>query len=144
MLIAGFFVPALKREVAHRPPKPRRETARLPLEPGHPAPAVDRRHRGHRRAAHPRHPGAELRLGFSDESNFAEDTTTKQAYDLLVDGFGVGFNGPMLLVAELPDGADEADLAADRGGGRGRPGVEFVSSRRAQRSRRPRRVPRGT
>ena len=27
-----------------------------------------------------------LRLGFSDESNFAEDTTTKQAYDLLVDG----------------------------------------------------------
>ena len=29
-----------------------------------------------------------LRLGFSDESNFADDTTTKQAYDLLVEGFG--------------------------------------------------------
>ena len=45
-----------------------------------------------------------LRLGFSDESNFAEDTTTKQAYDLLVEGFGAGFAGPMLLVAELPEG----------------------------------------
>ena len=32
-----------KREVQHRPPKPRRETARLPLEPRHPAPPVDRR-----------------------------------------------------------------------------------------------------
>ena len=37
-----------------------------------------------------------LRLGFSDESNYAEDTTTKQAYDLLVDGFGPGFNGPLI------------------------------------------------
>ena len=42
--------------------------------------------------------------GFSDESNYAEDTTTKQAYDLLVDGLRPGFNGPLLLVAELPDG----------------------------------------
>ncbi len=42
-----------------------------------------------------------------------EDTTTKQAYDLLVDGFGAGFNGPLLLVAELPDGTDVAALACD-------------------------------
>ena len=45
-----------------------------------------------------------LRLGFSDESNFAEDTTTQQAYDLLVDGFGPGFNGPLILVAEVDGG----------------------------------------
>ena len=42
-----------------------------------------------------------LRLGFSDEGNFAEDTTTRQAYDLLAEGFGPGFNGPLLLVAEV-------------------------------------------
>ncbi len=54
-----------------------------------------------------------LRLGFSDESNFAEDTTTKQAYDLLVEGFGAGFNGPLLLVAELPAGIDLARLERD-------------------------------
>ncbi|MET0728181.1 MAG: MMPL family transporter [Acidimicrobiales bacterium] len=50
-----------------------------------------------------------LRLAFSDEGNFAEDTTTRQAYDLLAEGFGPGFNGPLLLVAELPADA-EPDL----------------------------------
>ena len=45
-----------------------------------------------------------LRLAFSDESNFADDTTTKQAYDLLVEGFGEGFNGPLYLVAEVRAG----------------------------------------
>ena len=53
-----------------------------------------------------------LRLAFSDESNFAEDTTTRQAYDLLVEGFGEGFNGPLFLVAEVDPGADLAALAA--------------------------------
>ena len=57
-------------------------------------------------------PVLSLRLGFSDESNFADDTTTKQAYDLLVDGFGPGFNGPLLLVAEVPDGTDVAAARA--------------------------------
>ena len=53
-----------------------------------------------------------LRLGFSDESNFADDTTTKQAYDLLVDGLRPGLQRPLLLVAELPEGTDPAGLAA--------------------------------
>jgi len=53
-----------------------------------------------------------LRLAFSDESNFAEDTTTKQAYETLVDGFGEGFNGPLFLVAHTPDGADLGALSA--------------------------------
>ena len=57
-------------------------------------------------------PVLSLRLGFSDESNFADDTTTKQAYDLIVEGFGEGFTGPVYLVAEV-DGADQvAALAA--------------------------------
>ena len=38
--------------------------------------------------------------------------TTRQAYDLLSEGFGPGFNGPLLLVAEVPDGTDLAALGA--------------------------------
>ncbi len=51
-----------------------------------------------------------LRLGFSDEGNFAKDTTTRKAYDLVADGFGPGYNGPFILASELPQGADPAAL----------------------------------
>ncbi len=47
-----------------------------------------------------------LRLGFSDEGNKPEGTTTRQAYDLVAEGFGPGFNGPFLVTALTPD--DEA------------------------------------
>lgn len=53
-----------------------------------------------------------LRLGFSDEGNFAETTTTRRAYDLLADGFGPGFNGPLLMIAELDEAGDLAVLEA--------------------------------
>ncbi|GAA2110410.1 MMPL family transporter [Streptomyces synnematoformans] len=42
-----------------------------------------------------------MRLGSSDAGNNPADTTTRQAYDLLADGFGPGHNGPLLLVAEV-------------------------------------------
>ena len=42
-----------------------------------------------------------LRLGFSDEGNFAEDTTTRKAYDLISEGFGPGATGPLLVVATV-------------------------------------------
>jgi putative drug exporter of the RND superfamily len=44
-----------------------------------------------------------LRLGFSDEGNFPESTTTRKAYDLIATGFGPGFNGPFLLAVEITD-----------------------------------------
>lgn len=53
-----------------------------------------------------------LRLGFSDEGNYAAHTTTKKAYDLLTDGFGPGYNGPLVLAAELPPGLDPASLGS--------------------------------
>jgi RND superfamily putative drug exporter len=53
-----------------------------------------------------------LRLGFGDESNYDESTSTRQAYDLLVDGFGPGFNGPLLLVAETGKDVAPQDLEA--------------------------------
>ena len=51
-----------------------------------------------------------LRLGFSDEGNYAESTTTRKAYDLLAEGFGPGFNGAILVVSEVPAGTPQAAL----------------------------------
>jgi RND superfamily putative drug exporter len=51
-----------------------------------------------------------LRLGSPDNGTQAESLTTRRAYDLLADGFGPGFNGPLLLSVEL-DGAARGDEA---------------------------------
>jgi putative drug exporter of the RND superfamily len=45
-----------------------------------------------------------LRLGFPDEGNDQAGSMTRTAYDLTVEGFGPGANGPLLLVAQLPEG----------------------------------------
>ncbi|MFF7278929.1 MMPL family transporter [Streptomyces griseorubiginosus] len=47
-----------------------------------------------------------LRLGTSDQGNGPESATTRQAYDLLADGFGPGVNGPLTLVTRV-DGAED-------------------------------------
>ena len=56
-------------------------------------------------------PTFSLHLGSSDQGNNAESATTRQAYDLLADGFGPGVNGPLTVAAHL-DGADDR-LAMD-------------------------------
>jgi putative drug exporter of the RND superfamily len=43
-----------------------------------------------------------MRLAFSDAGNDPPSLTTRQAYDLLSQGFGPGFNGPLIVAAELP------------------------------------------
>ena len=68
-----------------------------------------------------------LRLGFSDEGNYPEDTTTRQAYDLLAEGFGPGFNGPLSLATEVPSGTDPAALQAITDAIGADSGVAFVS-----------------
>jgi putative drug exporter of the RND superfamily len=55
-------------------------------------------------------PALALRLGNSDAGNNPPGQTTRQAYDLLANGFGPGFNGPLLLVASLPHANDPAAL----------------------------------
>ena len=42
-----------------------------------------------------------LRLGFPDAGNGPDNLTSHRAYDLLTDGFGPGFNGTLLVVADL-------------------------------------------
>ncbi|WP_180268818.1 MMPL family transporter [Streptomyces sp. Ru87] len=52
-----------------------------------------------------------LRLGINDQGNQPAAQTTRQAYDLLAEGFGPGFNGPLQLVAETSGApADRAAL----------------------------------
>jgi RND superfamily putative drug exporter len=48
-------------------------------------------------------PFLSIRLGSSDEGNNPSGSTTRQAYDLLAEGFGPGSNGPLMLVAQVPD-----------------------------------------
>ncbi|MET9884454.1 MMPL family transporter [Streptomyces sp. NPDC006430] len=51
-------------------------------------------------------PTLSLHLGTSDQGNNPAASTTRQAYDLLADGFGPGTNGPLTVVAGL-DGAGD-------------------------------------
>ncbi|MFD3312125.1 MMPL family transporter [Streptomyces sp. NPDC058694] len=51
-------------------------------------------------------PTFSLHLGTSDQGNNPETATTRQAYDLLADGFGPGLNGPLTLVTHV-DGAQD-------------------------------------
>ena len=71
-------------------------------------------------------PALGMRLGFPDAGNDPSDTMTRQAYDLISEGFGPGANGPLVIAAELPSAGDKAaveGLAADL---RKEEGVAFV------------------
>ncbi|GAA0586006.1 MMPL family transporter [Paractinoplanes ferrugineus] len=51
----------------------------------------------------------DLRLGFADASTDSPRATSHKAYDLLSEGFGPGFNGPLIVVVE---GGEQAAAAA--------------------------------
>ena len=55
-------------------------------------------------------PAPHMRLATSDASTYKKDDTSRIAYDLLKQGFGPGFNAPLLLAVELPQAGDEAAL----------------------------------
>ncbi len=55
-------------------------------------------------------PTLSLRLGSNDAGTDPEGTTTREAYDLLAEGFGPGFNGPFSIVASLPSKGDDTVL----------------------------------
>ena len=112
VLLASFAVRPLRREVPRRAPKPTRETfayrwsrtiQRNPwlwLAGGATVLLVLAS------------PVLGLRLGVADESTYPDDSPTRRAYELLADGFGAGFNGPLMVTAvPRPDGADGATEA---------------------------------
>jgi RND superfamily putative drug exporter len=68
-----------------------------------------------------------VRFGFPDAGNNPAGSTSRQAYDLLSQGFGPGANGPLLLAAELDRPGNTAALADLRGRLSGTPGVAAVS-----------------
>ncbi len=55
-------------------------------------------------------PTLSLRLGSNDAGTDPAGSTTREAYDLLAEGFGPGFNGPFAMVAALPSKGDDESL----------------------------------
>jgi putative drug exporter of the RND superfamily len=51
-------------------------------------------------------PVLQLELGQNDVSALPEDTTSRQAYDALTEGFGPGVNGPLLIASEFSSPAE--------------------------------------
>ncbi|MPY92836.1 MAG: MMPL family transporter [Acidimicrobiia bacterium] len=69
-----------------------------------------------------------MRVGFADDGNQPADTTARKAYDLLAEGFGVGFNGPLTVVVDLPTpGAGDEVLPSLTAGLAGDPGLVSLS-----------------
>ena len=65
-----------------------------------------------------------LRLGQPDDGTKPASMTQKVAYDRLAEGFGAGFNGPLVLAVALQDDGSLERLAA---GAKATPGVATVS-----------------
>ena len=58
-------------------------------------------------------PFLSMHLGFSDAGNDPTNLTTRQAYDLLARGFGTGFNGPLIIAADIPPGSSAGRTAVE-------------------------------
>jgi RND superfamily putative drug exporter len=71
-------------------------------------------------------PATALRLGSSDASNDPPGQTTHAAYELLAEGFGEGFNGPLLIVAKVPSSNGTAAVARLHSAIAASPGVVSV------------------
>jgi RND superfamily putative drug exporter len=55
-------------------------------------------------------PTLSLRLGSNDAGTDPAGSTTREAYELLAEGFGPGFNGPFAMVGALPSKGDDESL----------------------------------
>ena len=74
-------------------------------------------------------PVLSMHLGFSDNGNNPTSTHSRRAYDLLKEGFGPGFNGPLTIVADVSQGgADRLDAVEQAV--KNTPGIVQVSAAR--------------
>ncbi len=70
-------------------------------------------------------PALNAQLGLADAGTAPKDTTTRQAYDLLAEGFGAGFNGPIPIVVDQTGDPDAVNRVHDAL--QGVPGVAQVN-----------------
>src|SRR5262249_16759220 len=76
-------------------------------------------------------PALHMKLRLPDDSSQPTKTTERRAYDLLTDGFGPGFNGPLTIVVDAPRLAREQQTKLASGVAEGLekfPGVAKVSA----------------
>jgi putative drug exporter of the RND superfamily len=55
-----------------------------------------------------------VRLGAADQGTQPKEQTSRRAYDLLAEGFGAGFNGPIPIVVDVNDDPEAAQRIYDR------------------------------
>jgi putative drug exporter of the RND superfamily len=72
-------------------------------------------------------PAVRLRLGNTDAGSDPKGQTTRKAYDLLAQGFGKGFSGPLLVAIKLPATGDATALVRFSSALRQTPDVVAVS-----------------
>ncbi|MCZ4510797.1 MMPL family transporter [Streptomyces sp. ActVer] len=58
-------------------------------------------------------PATQLELGLPDDGSQPTSTTQRRAYDLLSEGFGPGFNGPLMIVVDAKDSDDPTAAFGD-------------------------------
>lgn len=138
VLVASRFIPKLRREVPHRTAKPveatmshrwSRTIQRRPWVAAAAAAVV---------LLVLATPVLGIRLGWTDEGNSPKASDTRQAYDMLAQGFGDGFNGPFIVsVTTRPDtGAESIDKLRELL--TSTPGVDAVTAPVADDSANPR------
>ena len=82
-------------------------------------------------------PVLSINMGTADAGTAPSSTTKRQAYDLLAEGFGPGFNGPLLIAVDQQPGSDAAErltkaFAADEGIAAVSPAIENEAGDTAQ------------
>ncbi len=127
VLLLGRFFGPLRAEVPHRAEKPLRETVPYRWSRALQARPWTALVAGAGILIVLALPLFGIRISFSDEGNFPEDTTTRRAYDLLADGFGPGFNGPMLIAIQAEAAADVEAVPGLQAALATTPGVQSVS-----------------
>ncbi|MEY2400651.1 MAG: putative drug exporter of the superfamily [Ilumatobacteraceae bacterium] len=136
IMVAGYlpFGHALRRPMKHRAPKPRdqRFWYRWSRVIQHrPWPAF---FGGALALLILASPLLSINLGFTDSGVLKKDQTTRRAYDLIAEGFGPGFSGPLALVsadpAMTPDIAAKVDevLKSDTGVAFATPGRQMAGA----------------
>jgi RND superfamily putative drug exporter len=73
-------------------------------------------------------PALSMRIGVPDDGNAPTHTTQRIAYDQLAEGFGPGFNGPILVVVELPEPHEASTVKRIHDALQADPGIAAVTA----------------